>query len=374
METKYTEKLAKLLFVVSCLTLAILALVYFGNVVGYIVSGFITALIAKPLMTLMRKVKIRGKTAPDGLFAVLSLVFLLLVIASVMSGILPLVRKLVENLSIIASGARIDSLSRHLAGLNATLIETFHLAPDFKIEVIALDRIASILDFNKFGSMIGTVASTFAGIGVGLFSAFFIAFFLIKDESIVPRFIAGLTPEKHSAHMDETVDQVRHLLSRYFLGLVIEMAIVGLIDFLGLWLVVRLDFESAIGIGFLAGLLNIIPYIGPLLGGVLGSVMGILLKICSTGAPIMNVNFLTLIMMFAAVFLVAQMVDNFVLQPVIYSKSIKAHPLEIFIVMLVGGSIGGMVGILLAIPAYTVIRVVAVNLFPEAKFVKTFLT
>ena len=64
------------------------------------------------------------------------------------------------------------------------------------------------------------------------------------------------------------------------------------------------------------------------------------------------------------------MIDNFVLQPIIYSTSIKATPLEIFIVMLLAGNIGGILGMLAAIPAYTVIRVIAGRFFYDKKVVQ----
>ena len=65
--------------------------------------------------------------------------------------------------------------------------------------------------------------------------------------------------------------------------------------------------------------------------------------------------------------LAAQLIDNFIYQPVIYSTSIKAHPLEIFIVLLMAGHIGGTVGMLVAIPAYTVVRVIAIRFFYRFK-------
>ena len=154
------------------------------------------------------------------------------------------------------------------------------------------------------------------------------------------------------------------------MGLVVEMGCVGLIDFLGIWAIARLDFESALGIGFLAGLLNIIPYIGPVIGGVVGSVMCIILKYCGSASVGLDVSFWVFVIILVCIFVAAQMVDNFVLQPLIYSTSIKASPLEIFIVMLLAGTLGGIVGMVVAIPCYTVCRVVALRFFPDVKFIR----
>jgi len=367
---KYTEKLAHLIVIGIYVAVAVIALKYFGNVVGYLVLSLVVSLIARPLVFLMRKVKVRGKAAPDWLLAIVALVVIFGIIGGVIAGLVPVIKKVATNITAISSGSGVNSISGYLADLNMNLRETFRQGPDFKIEVLVLEKLSSLFNMNLFGSMIGSVASTFAGIGVGLFSVIFISFFLIKDDTIVRKLTSALAPERHIQRVLATQSEVERLLSRYFVGLVIEMSIVGFIDFIGLWLVARLDFESALGIGFLAGVLNIIPYLGPVIGGVTGALMGLVIKFCSTGAVGIDVGFWMFVLVLAIIFMTAQLVDNFVLQPLIYSTSIQASPLEIFIVMLLAGAIGGIVGMLLAIPAYTVIRVIAFNFLPDAKVIK----
>ena len=79
---------------------------------------------------------------------------------------------------------------------------------------------------------------------------------------------------------------------------------------------------------------------------------------------------LPLILKVVGVFLTMQMLDNFLLQPFIFSNSVKAHPLEIFIIILVGAKLGGITGMILAIPAYTVIRVIAKIFLSEFRIVQ----
>ena len=166
----------------------------------------------------------------------------------------------------------------------------------------------------------------------------------------------------------DAIADIEHLLSRYFVGLIIEMAAVALVDFLGLWAVARIGFGYALGIGFIAGLLNIIPYVGPLIGEVLGVLLCVVLKY---GAGVgLDVNIWMFALIVLAVMLTAQLIDNFVLQPLIYSSSIQSTPLEIFIVMLMAGHMGGAVGMLAAIPAYTVVRVIAGRFFYDKKIVR----
>ena len=166
----------------------------------------------------------------------------------------------------------------------------------------------------------------------------------------------------------QTVKDTEHLLSRYFIGLIIEVIGVILVDFLGLWLIARIGVNYAIGIAFIAGLLNVIPYVGPLLGELIGVVLCVVLKY---GAGIgLNVDIWVFALIVLAIMLTAQLIDNFIYQPLIYSTSIKSTPLEIFIVLLMAGTIGGTVGLLVGIPAYTVIRVIAIRFFSDRKVVR----
>ena len=205
-------------------------------------------------------------------------------------------------------------------------------------------------------------------LAVGLFSVAFISFFFIKDEALFVKIVAALTPDRVEPSVKAAIGDIEHLLSRYFVGLIIEMTGVALVDFLGLWAIARIDFVYAVGIAFLAGILNIIPYVGPLIGEVLGVLLCVVLKY---GAGVgLDVNIWVFAGIVLVIMLAAQLIDNFVYQPLIYSTSIQATPLEIFIVILMAGHIGGAVGMLAAIPAYTVLRVVASRFLPENKIVK----
>ncbi len=203
---------------------------------------------------------------------------------------------------------------------------------------------------------------------IGAFATLFISFFFIKDETLFRRIVRALVPDAIEERVDKTIHDIERLLSRYFVGIIIEVFGVMLLDFLGLWLIVRIGINSAIGIAFIAGILNVIPYVGPFIGEVLGVVLCVILKY---GAGVgLNVPIWAFAIIVFAVMLATQMVDSMIYQPVIYSTSIKAHPLEIFIVLLFAGGIGGALGLLVAIPSYTVVRVVASRFFSEFKPVK----
>ena len=375
METQkhYTEILAKWLLAAFLAVIAWLLFRQFGSVVVYVLLAGVVSLIAKPLKMMLAKIRIKGHRAPDWFLAILSILLILVIFCGIIAGLAPMVKEVISDVASVTGDTSLGAISSNLAELNAYLVKTFDLDPGFRIEVAILHQVKSLINVNIFGNVIGSVASALASFGIGLFSVVFIAFFFIRDEKLFSRIICALAPDRHEEEVAQSLSDVEHLLSRYFIGLIVEMSCVGLIDFLGLWAIARLELGTAIGIGFMAGLLNIIPYVGPLLGGVLGTIIAMTIRYCGAGACGLDIGFWGFLAILVAVFVLAQLVDNFILQPVIYSTSIQASPLEIFIVMLLAGTMGGILGMLTAIPAYTVVRVVAGRFFPQVKFIRRLL-
>ena len=242
------------------------------------------------------------------------------------------------------------------------------ISEDFDAVGVLLDRVKEVVSDISVTSLLGSVASAVAGIVVGLFSVAFISFFFIKNDGLFGRIIAALVPDRIEESVGKAISDIERLLSRYFIGLLVEMTGVALLDFLGLWLIARIGAGYALGIAFIAGILNIIPYIGPLIGEILGVLLCVVLKY-GVGVGL-DVNIWVFAGIVLVIMLSVQLIDNFIYQPLIYSSSIQATPLEIFIVILVAGHIGGVLGMLAAIPAYTVIRVVAGRFFYKQKAVR----
>lgn len=354
------------------LNLASLALIgwvcwYFRSVLVYVVLAFVVSLIGQPMMRLFRRIRIRGKSLPDGLLAVVALILILIGALLFITQIIPVVVGIVHDTSVLNAtdlpyNSLIDRFNDWVYGVFPAV------GKDFDVVTVLLDKIKEVVNLSNVSSVIGSVASVAAGIAVGLFSVFFISFFFIKDETLFGKIVCALVPDRVEASVNSTIRDITHLLSRYFIGLIIEVLGVILLDFLGLWLIVRIGPDYAIGIAFIAGLLNVIPYVGPLLGEIIGVLLCLVLKY---GAGVgLNVPIWAFALIVLAVMLAVQLVDNFIYQPVIYSTSIKAKPLEIFIVLLIAGVIGGTVGLLVGIPAYTVVRVIAIRFFSDKKVVR----
>ncbi len=365
--TEYREKLARYVLIALGIVLAGSVCWYFSSVLVYLLLAGVVSLVARPIMKLLGKLRVKGKGMPRWVAAALTIIILLVVFLSVILGVTPLLTNVVNEVSSAYSG-NIQGIAGPLRDLNNWMIDTFpSLGREFRIEIVVLHELQKAFDISIFSSIIGSVASFLANFGIGLFSVIFIAFFFIRDESLFTRIIASLVPDKIEGSVKESIGDVEYLLSRYFVGILIEMAGVALLDFLGLALVARLPWGSALGIAFLAGLLNVIPYVGPLIGTCLGTLMGLILKYCGTGMVGLDVPFWAFALILIVIMCCTQLVDNFIYQPVIYSNSIKASPLEIFIVLLMAATLGGVFGMLVAIPCYTVVRVVAGRFFRNVK-------
>ena len=367
MEERSTDRLARYVILLGGIAIAGALCWYFRSVLGYIAGAFVFSLIGQPVMHGLRKITVRGRRAPDWLLAILTIILVLSVLLLLVRQVIPVVSGIVRETAAMHANHHPDG--NLIDTLNGWIVNTFpNLGGDFDLVGYVMERLKDLTNISRLSGVIGSVASVASGIGVALFSIVFISFFFIKDEHLFGKIVCALVPDRLEESVGSAVLDVERLLSRYFIGLLIEVAGVALIDFLGLWLVARIGVNYALGIAFIAGLLNVIPYVGPLIGEVLGVVLCLILKL-GTGAGL-DVNIWIFALVVLGVMLAAQLVDNFVYQPVIYSKSIQSTPLEIFIVLLLAGTVGGVFGIFVAIPAYTVVRVIAARFFSDRKAVK----
>ena len=362
------DRLARYIIVIGTIAIAAALCYFFGSVLAYILIAFVVSLIGQPLVRLFRRIKIKGKSLPDAALAVITLVLIFAVLALLVMQVIPVVTGIIGEASAMKAQEGTDSHDI-IDQINGWIIQTIPwVGEDFDGVELLMQEISKVLNLSNVSGILGSVASAVAGIVVGVFSVVFISFFFIKDDTLFGRIVGALVPDTLEDKVKKTILDIERLLSRYFVGLIIEILGVVILDCLGLWLIARIDFNYALGIAFIAGLLNIIPYVGPLIGELIGVLLCIILKY---GAGIgLGVNIWVFALIVLAIMLTTQLVDNFIYQPLIYSTSIKANPLEIFIVLLIAGHIGGIVGMLIAIPTYTVIRVIASRFFYEYKVVQ----
>ena len=368
---RYTDKLAKYILVAAGVAIISVICWYFRSVITYILAAVVVSLVAKPLVGLMQKVRIKGKKAPDWLLAAMALILVIGILLTIITGIVPIVSSIVKGISLANIENTAKSVAIPLSEFNEFLRTRFpDLGSGFRIDVALIQELQKMLDPSVFSSFIGSAASFITSFGIGLFSVVFISFFFIKDDGLFTKIVCALVPDKHEETTEKAISDIGYLLSRYFIGVLLEIAGVAIVNFIGLALVARLGFNAAIGIAFLTGIFNVIPYVGPLLGGLIGTILGLVLKYSSATPIGLDVNFWLFTGILIAIFCFAQLIDNFLYQPVIYSTSIKAKPLEIFIVLLIVGHIGGPLAMIIAIPCYTVVRVIAFRFFGHIKAIK----
>lgn len=225
---------------------------------------------------------------------------------------------------------------------------------------------------SQISKLLGSLVGFFGGFVVTILSVFFIAFFFLKEQGLFTKMVSFLVPNNQESQVSHAISESTTLLIRYFVGLTIQVLVITIVASIVLKL---FGYKSAMLIAFCFAVFNLIPYIGPLLGNFFGVliVLSSNVNIETTGIPVDFYNILLPNMIKLIVILgILQLIDNFLLQPNIFSKSVKAHPLEIFIVVLMGAKIGGVAGMVLAIPAYTVLRVLLKVFFSEFDVVKRF--
>jgi predicted PurR-regulated permease PerM len=327
--------------------------IYFG-------ISVVLALIGRPLMNLMSKLNFKGKSLPNWFCSFVVLASYIGVIALIAVVLIPVVSRQATMIASLDVNILIDAFSTPIEWYQ-NWVQKLDLQ-EFN-QQYAEEKIESYLDFSFMSAIVQKVMSGVGTLTIGLFSVLFITFFLLKDRNTVNIILETATPDKYIVSVKHVLTSTKNLLTRYFIGISIQVSIITTIVTVGLSII---GIPNALFIGMLAGLINVIPYLGPLIGGSLGIIIGTLSMLGMDP----DVNVMWLISKMLIVFSVAQVTDNFVLQPLIFSKSVKAHPLEIFLVIMISGTLFGIVGMVLAVPIYTFLRIVGKEFFNGVKIVQ----
>jgi predicted PurR-regulated permease PerM len=347
--------------------LAVLLLGYliyrFSYIIVWVIVAAMLSFIGQPMVKFFDRIHIRKLRMPHSLSTILALLVIVLVGAGFMAIFVPLIIKQAEAISSID----VDLLNQNLQGPLQWLDDKLHelgAIPDAQtIQDFTLEKIKSVVNVGSVGSVIGKFISAAGNVFVGLFSILFISFFFLKEENLFQESLFVFIPEKHHKATENVVTESKGLLIRYYLGVLLE--VIGVMTLITIGLKI-FGIKNALLIGFFAGIMNIIPYIGPLIGGVIGITLGVI----STLALGSYNELLPVFLKTFGVLLVVNFIDNNILVPIIYSKSVKSHPLEIFLVIIIGGGLAGLVGMLFAVPVYTLLRVIAREFFNQFRVVR----
>jgi predicted PurR-regulated permease PerM len=290
----------------------------------------------------------------------ITITFLISILVSVFSLFVPLLIQQGENLSLL----EVDQLKINIEAVVQEIGTYFSLDNSFWQQQFSVDNLFQNVNFGLLPELLNQTLELLGGFTIGLFSVVFILFFFLKDSHLQERIILSLVNDNVSNRVKKSIGKTKNLLSRYFLGLLLQISILMIIYSIVLAI---FKVENAFIIAFLCALLNLIPYLGPIISGVL--------MLLLTMSSFIGNDFSGIILPKTGYvmigFIVGQLIDNFFSQPFIFSNSVKSHPLEIFIVILASGTLLGPVGMIIAVPIYTTIKVIAQEFFSENKIVKS---
>lgn len=336
---------------------------YFREVVVYILVSAVLAIVGRPLVGLLCKIRIKRFTVPRWLSAAITLILLWLIIGGLLSLVVPLIAGKIYELSSLDLRSALEGVEEPLAKLQ-NYISTIFVLPEthFSISEVIVSTLRQFLNYNTVNSVVSSIINTGMSAVIVIFSVSFITFFFLKEDGLFSNMVSAIFPDKYGENVHRAIDKVSLLLSRYFTGLLTESLIISTIIAVVL-LLFGMQLENACFIAVIMGMLNVIPYAGPAVGVLVSMFIGIV-------SPIDGCTISYTLAVIMGTICVVKGVDDFVLQPTIYSSKVSAHPLEIFIVILMAGSVGGIVGLLVAVPSYTVLRVFAKEFFSEVSLVR----
>jgi len=339
---------------------------YFRNIVVYILVSGVLSIMGRPLVDLFCLIRIKKWSFPRPLSALLTLLIIWGLIILFFVIFIPLVTTQINYFSTIDS-ARIVQIIEGPINKVENLFRAFNkdITNEISIQDYVIKKVSGVLSINMVQNFIGSLAGILGNVIVAVFSVTFITFFFLKDQRLFFESILMWVPDKYTDHVTRALYSVKKLLTRYFIGILIQSTCIMILITIGMT-IAGIDFQQALVMGLLLGILNVIPYVGPWLGLFIAIIMGV--------ASHMNQDFATVVMPLVTYMIIVEvithLIDNIVFQPVIFSNSVRAHPLEIFVVVLAAGFAAGIPGMILGIPAYTVLRVFAREFFYNFKAIQ----
>lgn len=359
------NNLAKYITIVAIVAIIGFLLWYFSSIIAYILISAVLSLMGKPLVDLISRIRIKSWHPPKALGAAITLIVIWIMVYSFFRIMIPLVVNQANELGAVNITEMINNFSQQITNVDTFVHEYLPASSGFSTENFLAEKLTHIFNASMVSNIFSSTANLLMNLFIAAFSISFITFFFLKEEELFFEGFITLFPEKYEEQIKHALISVNNLLRRYFIGIVIQSFCIMILDTIG-FMIVGIKYDTAIVIGLIAGILNVIPYVGPLTASIVAVLVGV--------ATNLNLDFSTqlvpLIGYILLVFVTTRIIDDVLFQPLIYSSSVNAHPLEIFIVILIAGSIAGILGMLLAIPAYTVIRVFAKEFFNKFRVVE----
>lgn len=317
------------------ITIVLLIMFRFSTLLLYAIIALIVSYILEPFVNRMQAA---GMNRTLAIFLVLTSV--ILIIAWMFTTIIP------------AAAAQIYGLTQQLSVENIRMIaakveeEVIEFIPMISEGVIIENLTTATEHLFAVGDIPQTISNVF-GLFANLFWALlvipFTSFFFLKDGSTLRRNVLQLVPNRYFETILTLIDKIETRLGSYFKSVALQSVLITLIS----WLLLTIaGLNNALSVGLAVGVANIIPYFGP----ILGYILSIIVAVFETGD-------FSLVFLSVMAILVTQMIDNVLLQPMIFSRSADMHPLAILFVIMIGAELAGIFGMLLAVPIAATIKI-----------------
>ena len=339
---------------------------FFSYIVTYILIAAVLSLVGRPVVRKFQQIKIGKYQMGKSGAAFLTLLALWVGLISFFGFLIPMVVSEVDQLSSINMQEVMTYLNTAMSQLKISFPQFASSFPQGgNLEMYLETQLKGLLNVDQVSNVFGSVATVLGNIFLMIFSVSFILYFFLKEEELFRNWILVLAPVKFEGRVSLVMDKIGVLLKRYMIGILLQILGVMILDIFG-FTIVGLGFGHAVVVGVFAGILNVIPYIGPWIAAIFALVVAVANNLNSSFTAVT----FPLMCYVVIVVMVVQFIDSMIFQTIIYSHSVKAHALEIFFVILMAGGIAGIPGMILAIPVYTVIRVIAGEFLSEFKIVQ----
>jgi predicted PurR-regulated permease PerM len=355
----------KLFFILIIIAVIVFLAWYFSEIIICIIVAGVISIIGDPLALWLSRIKIGKAALPHALSVTLTLILLITLVLGLISFFIPLAVNEAAMISAIDWQQLIHYYGREIDWIESAMTHFGIIKKGDTIDTIVTANITKIIDFSLFSNIISSAISITSSFFFYVFTIIFLSFFFLYDVTMLPRFIFLLIPVKYYEQSKNVMHKSKVLLSRYFRGLIINVLVMIASYAIVLEIV---GVKGALVIAFFGGIVNIIPYIGPFIAIITGVVLGV------TGVVSMGlygaIGTMALHIIMAMVIVI--LLDNFLYGPLIQGKSVKAHPVEIFLVIIAAGSVGGIPAMIVAVPGYAFLRIIAVEFLSQVRLVRQF--
>ena len=335
-----------------CFVVAIAGFAWlFPNIVLYLGLSLVLSILLRPFVNILNNIRLLGYRMHRSIAIIFSFLCVLSLMSLVSWTFLPLVGEQINLLS------RLDfeELSYELTNIISQL-ELFLIRTQLTQEALGFlnTRIANTFDTLIADMDIASVLNYFIGLTGGLFmgllSVFFITFLFLYEQKLLYRSMIAFVPNRYFEIITSTLFKVEKRFVSYLGSIFMQISILFTLIAVGL---IVIGVEYVVTIALFSAFANLIPYLGPIFGAAFAFAVGF----SSVSIDFLSYDTLILAVRIVVIFLTVQIIDNFLVQPVVFARSIQAHPIEIFLIIFAGSTLGGIPGMIAAIPVYTILKV-----------------